>query len=321
MRRREFLGVLGGSAAAWPLIARAQQGKPARVGILVLGNPDPEPFLKTFRASLREIGYFEGDNIQLDIRSANGEVRNLSSLASELVALKVDIIVTFQTLPATAAKQATDVIPIVMGTVGDPIETGLVASLSRPGGNVTGIASATAELGAKNLEIIHEVLAPVQRVGVLANVNDPFHVPFLEHIKTAARTLNIEIKSVLLRGAEDYGDAFADMARDGMQAVIVQPSLPHSAMASLAIRHHLPAFSPNANFAAAGGLMAYSADYDALYRGAAIFVDKILKGRKPADLPVQLPTKFSLVVNLKTARALGLTLPPSLLTRADHVIE
>ena len=319
MLRREFM-VLLGAATVLPITASAQPST-FRLGILVVGSSDVEPLIKELREGLRQLGYAEGQNIVFEFRSAGGATARLPSLANELVALKVDLIVAFQTPAVTAAKQATAEIPIVMGASGDPVGTGLIASLARPGGNIAGVSGASGELGGKNLELIREVLPSARRVAVLANAPDPFHKPFLENIQSSGQTLGIEIKPILVRGVEEFDAAFAEMEKWRAEAVIVQPSLPHRRAVDMALKHRLPSFAPNADFAQAGGLMAYSADQLALTREAANFVDKILKGRKPADLPVQLPVKFLLVINLKTATALGLTLPPTLLTRADQVIE
>jgi putative ABC transport system substrate-binding protein len=319
MRRREFMVLLGG-VAVFPLAAAAQPSKMPRIGILVLGNPDPAPFLKEFREGLRELGYVEGQSVVFEFRTAKGSAALLQSLAHELVALKVDIIVGFQTPAATAAKQATADIPVIINS-GDPVGTGLVASLARPGGNITGVMGAGAELGGKNLELVREVLPSARRVAVLANAPDPFHKPFLDYIRTAGQALGIEITPILIRSADEIDAGFAEMKKWRAEAVIVQPSLPQRRIAELVLQNRLPSFSPNANFPVEGGLMSYSADQSSLYREMATFVDKIVKGRKPADLPVQLPTKFHLFVNLKTANALGLTLPPTLLIRADQVIE
>jgi ABC-type uncharacterized transport system substrate-binding protein len=321
MRRREFTLWLGGAIAALPRIASAQPGKLWRLGILVIGSADIDPLIKALQESLARLGYIEGRNVEFEFRSAEGSTSRLPSLASELVNLKVDLIVAFQTPAVTAAKRATADIPIVMGASGDPVGTGLVASLARPGGNVTGMTGASAEIGGKNLELVREVIPTAHLVGVLANVPDPFHKPFLEALQSSGRTLGVEIKPILVKGPEQLDDAFAEMKNAGVAALIVQPSLPHRRLIDLALKHRLPSFAPNADFAVAGGLMAYSADQLELAREAATFVDKILKGRKPADLPVQLATKFQLVINLKTATALGLTLSPTLLTRADQVIE
>lgn len=299
----------------------AQESRIARIGILVLGNPDPMPFMKEFKAGLHEVGYIEGKNVQFEFRSADKNPANLASRAAELVALKVDVIVAFQTPAVTAAKQTTADIPIVMGSAGDPVGTGLVASLARPGGNITGVTGASAELGGKNLELIREVLPSVRRVAVLANAPDPFSKTFLEHIQAAAKVLNVEINPVMVRDSDQLAADFAEIAKWQAQALIVQPSLPLKRIADLAIKHRLPSFAPNSGLTAAGGMLSYSADLDALYRQSAAFVDKIFKGRKPADLPVELPTKYWLVINLKTAKAIGITVPGTMLTRADEVIE
>jgi len=320
VKRRQFLTLVG-AAAVWPASGSAQPAGVTRVGVLVLGNPDPEPFMKELREGLRELGYVEGQNIQLELRSAKGKQGDLAVLAAELVGLKVDMLIGFQTPAATAAKQATSEIPVIMGSSGDPVGTGLVASIARPGGNVTGVSGASAELGGKTLELIREVMPSARRVAVLANAPDPFHKPFLEHIQAAAPTLGMEIKPMLVRAASEIDAAFVEMEKDRAEAVVVQPSLPQKHTTDLALKHRVPLFSANSNFTIGGGLTSYSADLPALYRETAVFVDKIAKGRKPADLPVQLPTKFLLVVNLKTAKALGITVPPLMLTRADQVIE
>jgi putative ABC transport system substrate-binding protein len=320
VKRRDFLTLVG-ATAAWPTVALTQGGGVARLGVLVLGNPDPEPFMKELREGLRELGYVEGQNIQFEFRSAQGKPGNLVGLAAELVTLKVDMLIGFQTPAVTAAKQVTGEIPVVMGSAGDPVGTGLVASIARPGGNVTGVSGASAELGGKTLELIREVMPSARRVAALANATDPFHKPFLKYIQAAAPTLRMQIKPVLVRSGEELSAAFPEIQKSGGEAVVMQPSLPHRQTANLALKHRLPLFSANSNIPIEGGLMSYSADLPALYRETATFVDKILKGRKPADLPVQLPTKFLLVINLKTAAALGMTVPGTMLTRADQVIE
>jgi len=319
MRRREFAALFG-AALAWPGAAMAQSGKP-RVAVLALGNPDPQTFMKEFREGLRELGYVEGQSIQLELRSAGGDANKLAPLAAELVATKADIIVGFQTPAATAAKQATTDIPIVLAGVGDPIGTGLIASLARPGGNITGVSSATGEMGAKNLELIREVFPSARKVAVLANAPDPFSKSLLEHIHAAAKALNVEINAVMVHGADQLDAHFEDIAKWQADAVIVQPTLPQRRITELAIKHRLPAVAPNTAFTAAGGLLSYANHPEETYRQSAAFVDKILKGRKPADLPVELPTKYWLAINLKTAKAIGVTVPGLMLTRADDVIE
>jgi putative ABC transport system substrate-binding protein len=320
VRRREFLGGLGGAAAAWPAVVRAQPKK-VTLGILVLGSADSSPLINTLKEGLRQLGHVEGENLEFQVRSAAGSTARLPSLAQELVELNVALIVAFQTPAITAAKQATTEIPIVMGASGDPVRTGLVASLARPGGNITGMSGVSGEIGGKNLQLIHEVVPTARRVGVLANVPDPFHRPFLETIQASGRILGIEIRPLMVAGLEQLDAAFSDIAKERLPAVIVQPTLPHKRVIELALKQRLPTIGPNADYATAGGLMSYSADQLALAREAAAFVHKILRGRKPADLPVQLPTKFVLIVNLKTAKALGITIPATMLTHADEVIE
>ena len=320
MRRRTFLGVLGG-ATAWPFAGRAQPGRLPRVGLLMLGNPDPTVFLREVTAGLRELGYEDGRNILLEPRNAKGSAAQLGSLVRELAALPVDVIVAFQTPVVAAAKAANTQTPIVMCPAQNPIALGFVQSIARPGGNITGMTTATDEIAAKNLELIREVFPAVRRVGVIGNAADPFHKPFLASIEAAARTLNFELKIALSQGADPFPARFVEVAGSGVQAMMVQPSLPRERGAELALRYRLPLFVANTEAAQAGALMAYGADNVAVYRQSATFVDKILKGRKPADLPVELATKFRLIVNLKTANALGLTLSPGLLNRADEVIE
>jgi putative ABC transport system substrate-binding protein len=321
MRRRDFLRVLGAAAVDWPLGARAQSAKLPTIGILVLGNPDPTPFLSAFRDGLRHLGYTEGQNIRLEIRSSDGRASLLSGIASELVRLKVDVIVALQTPPSIAAKQATSDIPIVMAGVGDPLETGLVASLSRPGGNVTGLSGGPKEVMGKNVELIREVLPSARRIGALANETDPFAKPFLAQVGDAASGVGMEVEPIMSRPSDPLEPVFKTMTDKRIDAVIIQGSMVRKEGAELALKHRLPAFSFVREWPLSGGLMAYSANFDELYRAAAVYVDKILKGAKPAEMPVQQPTKFELVINVKTATALGLTVPPSLLARADEIIE
>jgi putative tryptophan/tyrosine transport system substrate-binding protein len=322
MRRREFIGLLGGAAAVRPLAAHAQQPKMPTVGALVIGNINPEQFWREFRQGLRDLGYVEGQNIRFEFRSAKGHLDRLPELAAELVRLKTDIIVTWFTPAALAAKQATLEIPIVMAESGDPVGTGLVASLARPGGNVTGIASATAELAGKSVQLIRDMLPRARRVTALANATDPFSKPFLEQIRLGGEATGTTINPVRISSSEELETAFASMEKDRPDAVIVQPSLPSKRAAELALTHRVPAVSVPRWFAEEqGGLMSYSARYVDLFRKAAVYVDKILKGAQPADLPVEQPTHFELTINMKTAKALGIDVPPTLLARADVVIE
>jgi putative tryptophan/tyrosine transport system substrate-binding protein len=318
VKRRAFMSLLGG-AAAWPLAVRAQQPTMPRIGILVVGSSDF--FLRAFRQGLHDLGYVEGQNLAVEVRSGGGNLDLLPGLAQELVRLKRDVIVASQTPAVQAVKLATNDIPIVMAAAGDPIGTGLVASLSRPGGNVTGISAATAELAGKCLELIKEMLPAAKRVAVLANATDPFTKSLLDQVGLASRATGISVRALPVYDAREFGTAFAEMERERVDAVVVQPSLLHKSAAELALRHHLPALAPTRGFVEAGGLMSYSGRTADVYRDAAGYVDKILKGSKPADLPVQQPSKFELIINLKTAKALGLDIPPTLLARADEVIE
>ena len=316
--RREFITLVGGAAMAWPLAARAQQPKVPTIGALVIGNISPEEFWREFRQGLRDLGYIEGQNIRFEFRSAEGQIDRLPELAAELVRLKVDVIVTWFTPTAVAAKQATREIPIVMAETGDPIGTGLVMSLPRPGGNVTGIASVTAELSGKCVQLIRDMLPSARRVTALANATDSFSKPFLEQIQLGGEAA---IQPIRISNNDEFESAFAAMERDRPDAVIVQPSLPSKRAAELALQHRVPAVSVPRWFVDQGGLMSYSAIYADLFHKAAVYVDKILKGAQPADLPVEQPTRFQLVINMKTAKALGITVPAALLARADEVIE
>jgi putative tryptophan/tyrosine transport system substrate-binding protein len=319
MRRRDFITGIAGSAAVWPLTARAQQPKLPRIGILIPANP--EPFWNEFQQGLREHDYIEGRTIQFEFRSAEGKLNLLRGLADELVRLKVDIIVASQTPAVTAARQATTEIPIVMAPAGDPVGTGLISSLARPGGNITGLSSTTAELGAKTLELIRDVLPSTRRVAVLANAVDPFSRSFSELIEDGGRTLGIAIQTIKVRRVEEFDAAFAAMDKERADAVIVQPSLPRKPALDLALKHRLPAIGATPLLPREGGLMSYSGVQNDTYRRAAFYIDRILKGAKPADLPVEQPTRYELIVNLKTAKALGIIIPTTVLARADEVIE
>ena len=322
MRRREFITLFGGAAVTWPLAARSQQtATPHTIGILVLGNRDPVPFMTAFREGLRNLGYTEKQDIRLEFRSAGDDASALNGLAAELVRLKVDIIVAWQTPPAQAAKQATKEIPIVMTGVGDPVATGLIASLAHPGGNVTGNTAIAAELQAKVVELIRETLPSTRRVTVLANATDPFTKPFLAQIEQAALRLGIAIEPVMVKPSEKLDGYFDDIGRTPPDAVIIQPSLLHAGIAELALKHRLPTFSVDRQLPATGGLISYGSIAVDQWREAAVYVDKIIKGSRPTDLPVAQPTRFALVINLKTAKALGLTIPPTLFARADEVFE
>lgn len=321
MHRRTFTS-LPVAAIAWPLVGRAQSATLPVVGIFVAGVPDPTLFLKEFEEGLRSLGYVDRQNIVLELRSAGGTApERLKKTALELVGLKPAVLVCFQTPTAEAAKAVTDKIPIVMAGVGDAVGTGLVESLARPGGNVTGISAATAETAAKNVQILSELLPAARRVAAVCNVNDPFSRPFLEKIQAAGSVIGVDIRTASAHGAAELETVFAAIAKESIDAAVVQPSLGTDRPAALALKYRLAAASPNALFAEAGGLLAYCANQPAHFRTAAVFTDKILKGTRPADLPVQEPSRFDLIVNMKTATTLGIAVSPALLARADQVIE
>jgi len=320
VRRREFIAGLTGTAA-WPLSARAQQVRVPTIGVLLTGSEDPGVFLKGFRENLKELGYIEGQNIRLAVRTGDDRASLLPERAAELVRLQIDLIVTSQTPTALAAKQATSDIPIVMAAAGDPLATGLIESLARPGGNITGISVASAELAAKSLELIREVLPSARRVAVLANEIDPFTQVLLQQILQGASALGMEVVPMMTRPAAPLGAAFDAMSSKQIDALVVQGTVLRTEVFDFAIKHRLPSFGSNRQLARSGGLMSYSANASEVHRQAAGYVDKILKGRKPADLPVSLPTRFELIINLKTAKALGMVISPTLLNRADEVIE
>lgn len=321
MKRRDFLGVLGTATMALPVAAGAEQAKVHVIGILTLGNPDPADFLAVIREELAILGYVDGRNCRYEVRSAQGKAAQLLALASELVRLQVDVLVTWQTPPTIAARDASKDVPIVMVAAGDPVATGIVASLSRPGGNITGNTAIAAEIMSKNMELIREALPKASRVAAFANTVDPFTAPYLQHIEAAAGRLGITIERVMARPAEDAEPYFQSLREKQVDAVIIQPTLLRPGVADLALKHQLPTFSMASNFPLSGGLMAYGANGRALVKEGAVYVGKILKGQRPSDLPIAQPTKFDLVINLRTARTLGLAVPPSLVIRADTVVE
>src|SRR5665213_129768 len=318
MKRRTLLTVLT-SLAIWPLVAGNAQAKVSVVGILVPGNTDPNPLLSTFREAMRDLGYTEGHNLQIEFRSGDGDPKSLLRLAKELSASRVDVIVAWLTPAVQAAKQATAEIPIVMASSGDPVATGLVASLSHPGGNITGPAAVTPELTGKNIELIRELLPTAKKLAALCNSADTFTRIFVEQVRDAAAKEKLDL-DVVLTDREHLEAEFRRLRNDGADALIVQPSLPAQLCARLALDAHLPAISPIESFPKAGGLLAYSCRSTDQFRRAADYVDKVLRGSKPADLPIQLPTQYDLVINLKTARALGLAVPATMLARASDVV-
>jgi ABC-type uncharacterized transport system substrate-binding protein len=327
MERREFITLLGGAAVAWPLVARAQQaGKVWRIGILDTTSVALNAAnFDALRQGLRQHGYIEGQNLVIDYRSADGRVERFPDLAAELVHLKVDLIVTRGTPAVVAVKNATKTIPVVMAASGDPIGAGVVAGLARPGANVTGLSAFVTELQAKRLELLKELVPGINRIAALLNMSSPATPPQWEQTKAAARTLAIEPQLLDVRKPEDLNRAFETAIRQRAEALVVGINALTQAnrrpIADLATKHRLPAIYPSREFVDAGGLVAFGVNYPDLYRRAATYVDKILKGAKPADLPIEQPTKFEMVINLKTAKALGLDVPPTLLARADEVIE
>jgi putative ABC transport system substrate-binding protein len=322
MKRREFITLLGGAAAAWPVVARAQQFGMPRVGVLVSLSA-PHPFTEAFRSGMRDLGYFEGRNVAIEWRYANAQFSRAVELATELVRLPVDVIAAYHTPAVKAAMNATSTIPIVMSPAGAPLEMGLVKSLAHPGLNVTGLSNMEAELGGKRLGLLREAIPGLARVAVLAAKTDPFTAPFLKDLQSGAVGVGLHLHPVMVGGPDEFEDAFAAMSAAGDEAVIIQPNfLPQTAaIVAFAAKHRLAVLSSYRDTTRAGGLISYSADHAAHFQRAATFVDKILKGARPGDLPVEQPTKFELVINLKAARALNLKVSPQLLARADEVIE
>jgi len=328
MDRRTFISGLAGGLLAAPLAVGAQQaGKVYRIGILTNKASDPAEarLWRAFRSGLRERGWIEGENILIEFRAAEGNTARLPELAADLVRLKVDLIVARSSIWVQPAKEATSSIPIVFLTHADPVGTGHVASLARPGRNITGLAILMTDVAPKGLELLISAVPMAKRIAVLWNPDTPSHTPALKAVEEAARTLRLQLQPVGARTAAELEGAFAAMVRARAQAVLVLGSAfflaERQRVAELAIKHRLPTMSPLKDVVEAGGLVSYSPNWDDLFRRGAIHVDKILKGAKPADLPVEQATKFELVINLKTAKALGLTIPPSLLQRADQVIE
>ena len=312
-----------------PLAAEAQQAASLpRIGFLAAASPsDPRVprFLQAFRQGLRELGYVEGQNIAIEFRWAEGQYDRLPGLAAELVRLKVTVIVAAGPPAIQAAKQATETIPIVMAAVADPVAAGFVASLARPGGNITGLSLMLSELVGKQLELLKEVLPKVSRVALLGNPANPNYAPLVQQAQDAARALGVRLQPLEARDPSEIDSAFTAITTERAGAVIVLTDtvlLDHrTRIADHAVRRRLPTVFGVSEFAEAGGLLAYGPSLADGFRRAASYVDKILKGAKPADLPVEQPTTFELVINLKTAKALGLTIPQALLLRADRVIE
>jgi putative ABC transport system substrate-binding protein len=318
MKRREFMGLLSG-AAVWPLATHAQQPAPGKwhVGILL-----SERGQKQILQGLNELGYVEGKNLVVDARSSNGV--GFPAAASELVALKPDVLVTAGTQGALALKQATKDVPIVM-TSSDPVGTGLIASLARPGGNITGFSLLSPEISGKTLEILREAVGGLSEVAVLWNSADPPAAISLKETQEAAKIAGIRTTAFAVQGPDDFGPTFAAIESGHSGALVILPSplmdIHGASIADLAMGLRLPSIYPDPSFPHAGGFMSYGPNFFSLIKNETGYVDKIFKGAKPADLPVAQPTKFELVVNLKTSRALGIELPPLVLARADEVIE
>ena len=322
MMRREFIALFAGSAVAGPLTARGQSVGTPRLG--VLGNENTPPW-ESFRQGLRDLGYDDGRNVTIEWRWSQGQADRFPFLAKELVGQNVDLIVTSATQATRAAKQATATIPIVMALSSYPEKLGLVESLARPGGNVTGLSQLAPELLGKRLELCKEIVPKIARIAVLWNPSSPIEPWGFQEVLAAAATLGIKIESVEVRNPDEFSTALSRIASNRPDALYVFGNPPNFTARTLIVRfateNRLPTVFEERLFVQAGGLLSYAPSFSDLFRRAATYVDKILKGAKPAELPVELPTKFELVINLKTAKALGLEVPATLLARADEVIE
>jgi ABC-type uncharacterized transport system substrate-binding protein len=328
MDRRAFITVISGTILAAPWASDAQPTKAPRIGFLSAGSrsdPASQHNRDVFRQGLRDLGYVEGQSLALEERWADGRYERLPELAAELVHLNVDILVTVATPATRAAQQATRTIPIVMTLISDPVESGLVANLAHPGGNTTGFSFMHPDLSKKRLELLKEIIPKIVRVAVLSNPSNPNTPPLLRETTAAARALRLQLYVVEVRDSAQLDGAFSAMIRDRADALVMMPDLffldQRRRIVDLAAQNRLPAMYPWREPVDAGGLMAYGANAADILRRAGVYIDKILKGARPADLPVEQPTKFELVINLKTAKALGLTIPQSLLVRADQLIQ
>jgi len=327
MRRRQFLTIVGGSAV-WPFAARGQvvRTKPAHIGVLQWGRTSAAGLerIEVLRQELNSLGYVEGRDIELDVRFAEESGERAAAIATEFVRQNIDLIVAAATPGVHAAKAATRDIPIVMSNVADPIATGLVESLAQPGGNITGVTFIGPDVAPKRVGLLREVAPGLKSVGFLGAISDPNTETFVRQIRSASEEIGVAFYPLLVTGKAEFARAFADFSGQAIDGVMVQPLfiIDHSAdIAGLALKHRLPTISDEARYARAGGLISYGVEWLKLTRRAAHFVDKILKGVKPGDLPVEQPTTFELAINLRTAKALGLTVPLTLLARADEVIE
>jgi putative ABC transport system substrate-binding protein len=326
MKRRDFMARLGGAAIAWPLAARAQRaGKVPTIGFLGPSTPSVSShWAAAFVQRLHELGWIEGRTIAIEYGWAEGRTERAAEIAAEFVRRKVDVIVTSGTSTVLAAKQATSVIPIVFAATGDPVGTGLVTSLARPGGNVTGLSNQIPDLVGKRLELLREVVPGLGRLALLANVGNPLVILEIDQIQTAARTIALEVIPLEIRRGEDIVPAF-EAFKDRAEAlyVVIDPltNTHRGRINTLALAERLPTMHAIREGVEAGGLMSYGPNIPDLFRRAGDYVDKILRGAKPGDIPVEQPTKFDLVINLTTAKVLGLTVPDKLIARADEVIE
>ena len=327
MDRRAFVSAAAGALLVGVFPAHAQPAnKVPRIGVLHPGTPASAPqSVEAFRQGLREHGYEEGKNIVVERRYTESRLERVAEVAAEFVRLKVDVIVTSLDVATAAVKQQTQTIPIVMAISIDPVATGFVSSLARPGGNVTGLSTMSPELAAKRLELLREAVPGLSRVAIMWNTNVPGNLLEYKEAGDAARSMRLQLQSVEVSSVDDFERAFSALKTGGAEALIVAGSGLTSTnagqIASLAMKHRLPSMVSSRDRVDAGGLMAYGPNLAELWRRAATYVEKILKGAKPGDLPVEQPTKFELVINMKTAKALGLTIPPSLLRRADEVIQ
>jgi putative ABC transport system substrate-binding protein len=323
VKRREFIGLVAG-AAAWPLTASAQRaaGKIVTIGILAI---EPWPPIDTFRQALDDLGYIESKNVRFDYRYAKGHNERLPELANDLVGLNVDVIVTWGTDAVLAAKQATTTIPIVMGAIGDPLGSGIVTDLARPGGNITGCTLRAAELEAKRLQLLKDVVPGLSRVAILFNPTNHYMPLALQSARQGAQVLHVSLAVYEVHDTTTLDVAFVTLTKDRPDALMVPADTflvsQRSRIAQFAIENKLPSVYTFREYIEAGGLIAYTPDYNDLFRRAASYVDKILKGAKPGELPIEQPRRFHLFINLKTARALGLTVPPRLLAGAEEIIE
>ena len=326
MNRREFITLLGGAATAWPIAARAQQPATPVIGLLVAGSARPlAPQMAVFRQGLAEAGYLEGPNVAIEYRFAEGQYGRLSAMAEELLRRQVAVIVAFPIPAAAAAKAATTTIPIVFNVAEDPVKLGLVTGLARPGGNATGVNSFLAELGAKQLGLLRELLPTATRVGLLVNPTNENVEGVTKDVVAAADTLQLQIDVVRASDSREIEAAFATLVRNKVNALLIGADIffvsRRVQLATLTAHHAIPAVQNVREFAEVGGLMSYGTNLTEVFQQLGVYTGRILKGAKPADLPVVRSTKFEFVINLPTARALGIEIPPTLLARADEVIE